>query len=60
MSTTLLYSLFSDKSMIDVLFYSFLVCLSFPICRAIEAPTFANLQGLEEQDFEQVDGVMCP
>jgi hypothetical protein len=59
-SRTFLYYLFCDNSMTAILFYLFVVCLSFLVCRTIEAPMFDILQDLEEQDFEQLVRGKCP
>jgi hypothetical protein len=60
MSKTFLYCLFSDKNMFGALFHLFFVCMSVFNYRTIGAPTFDNLQDLEEQDFEQLGGDKCP
>jgi hypothetical protein len=46
--------------MFGALFHLFFVCMSVFNYRTIDAPTFDNLQDLEEQDFEQLGGGKCP
>jgi hypothetical protein len=45
-----------------MLVYYFICSWMFVIfsCHTIEAPTFDDLQDLEEEDFEQLGGDKCP